>query len=337
MRLSYRSRLLLKKLSRIFLILLAVALVASIVVLIYVEPFVVYDRDGAHLEFDPAVETVDDEIEPETRPVIDEPQIIYSVGTTATASLTDLGGYYITTSMLQDPQAVLSAVKALDEPCAIMIQLKSIWGYFYYSTGIAGAERASVQTSVIDELISYLKTNGFYMIAEIPAFSDMVFGLNNQSCGLPLSSGALWMDENGCYWLDPADEDVLAYLLQIARELSSLGFHEIAFSSFSFPSSENISYFSDKTHSELIAEAASQLTSLFSGSTTMISFVTEATDFPASSCSGRLYIPNVDGSRVELYAQAYQDADALAELVFKASSRDTRFENRAVLRPLIAE
>ena len=40
---------------------------------------------------------------------------------------------------------------------------------------------------------------------------------------------------------------------------------------------------------------------------------------------------------MELYAQAYKDADTLLELVFKASSRDTRFENRAVLRPLIAE
>lgn len=337
MRLSYRSKLMLKKFLRIGLILLAVALVAAIIVLIYVEPFVIYDRKGAHLEFDPSTEPTAELQEPATRPVVENPQIIYSVGDTAGKTIAELGGYYITTSMLLEPQSVLEAVKALDEPCAVMVQLKSIWGYYYYSTDISGAERASVDTGVVDELLSYLKSNGFYMIAEIPAFSDTVYGLNNQSCGLPMSGGALWMDENGCYWLDPANEDVISHLMEIARELSGLGFREVAFSSFTFPTSENIVYSSDKTHAELISEAAAQLTGFFTGSSTVISFVSEATDFPASSCSGRLYIPNVDGSRVEMYAQAYKDADTLLELVFKASSRDTRFENRAVLRPLIAE
>ena len=337
MRLSYRSKLMLKKLFRILLILLAVALVAAIVVLIYVEPFVIYDRTGAHLEFAPSTEPSVELQAPETRPVVENPQIIYSVGETAGKTIAELGGYYITTSMLQDPQAVLDAVKAIDEPCAVMIQLKSIWGYYYYSSGVSGAERASVQTSVVDELLSYLKSNGFYMIAEIPAFSDTVYGLNNQSCGLPLSGGALWMDENGCYWLDPANEQVISHLMEIARDLAGLGFREVAFSCFTFPTSDNIVYSSDKTHAELIAEAAGQLTGFFTGSSTVISFVSDATDFPASSCAGRLYVPNVDGSRVELYAQAYKDADSLLELVFKAASRDTRFENRAVLRPLIAE
>lgn len=337
MRLSYRSKLMLKKFLKILLILLAIALVAAIIVLIYVEPYLVYDRNGAHLEFSPSTEPSIELQEPETRPVVDNPQIIYSVGETNGKTIAELGGYYITTSMLLEPQTVLDAVKAIDEPCAVMIQLKSIWGYYYYSSGISGAERASVQTSVIDELIDYLKNNGFYMIAEIPAFSDMVYGLNNQSCGLPMSGGALWMDENGCYWLDPANEQVISHLMEIARELSGLGFREVTFSQFSFPSSENIVYSSDKTHAELIADAAAQLTSFFTGSSTVISFESDATDFPVSSCAGRLYIPNVDGSRVELYAQAYKDADTLLELVFKASSRDTRFENRAVLRPLIAE
>lgn len=337
MRLSYRSKLMLKRFLKIALILAAVALVAAIIVLIYVEPFVVYDREGAHLELNPSTEPTVELREPETRPVVDNPQIIYSVGETTGKTIAELGGYYITTSMLLEPQTVLETVKSLDEPCAVMIQLKSIWGYYYYSTGIGGAERASIDTGVVDELLTYLKSNGFYMIAEIPAFSDMVFALNNQSCGLPISGGALWMDENGTYWLDPADENVLAYLMQIARELAGLGFREVAFSNFTFPSSENIVYSSDKTHAELVADAAAQLSGFFTGSSTVISFVSDATDFPAASCNGRLYIPNVDGSRVEMYAQAYKDADTLLELVFKASSRDTRFENRAILRPLIAE
>ena len=83
MRLSYRSKLMLKKLFRVLLILLAVALVAAIVVLIYVEPFVIYDRTGAHLEFEPSTESSVELQAPETRPVVENPQIIYSVGETA--------------------------------------------------------------------------------------------------------------------------------------------------------------------------------------------------------------------------------------------------------------
>ena len=48
-RISYRNKLLLKKILRVALIALAIALVVSIVVLIYVEPYIVYDREGAHL------------------------------------------------------------------------------------------------------------------------------------------------------------------------------------------------------------------------------------------------------------------------------------------------
>ena len=148
--------------------------------------------------------------------------------------------------MLREPDRVLEALQALDDSCAVMLELKSIYGNFYYSTAIDGAATADVDVARVDEIISYLRSRGFYMIAEIPAFCDSAFALDNQSSGLPLSSGALWMDENACYWLDPASQTVLSYLTQIARELSSLGFREIAFSEFRFPSSQNIAYSSEK-------------------------------------------------------------------------------------------
>ena len=52
MHISYRTKIMLRKLLRVLLILLAVLLVAAIVLMIYLEPFFVYDRDGAHLDMD---------------------------------------------------------------------------------------------------------------------------------------------------------------------------------------------------------------------------------------------------------------------------------------------
>lgn len=335
-RISYRKGVFLKKLLRVTLILLAVFVALSAVVLIYLEPYVTYDRSGAHLQLSGGQSAAQPTEGNSARPQVEDAQIVYVEKAQADKTIAEQGGYYITTAMLQDPSAVLEAVKALGGPCAVMMEVKSIFGNFYYSTSITGADTADVEISVVDELITYLNRNGFYMIAVVPAFRDSNFALENQNCGLPLSGGALWMDTKGCYWLDPANETVLSYLMQIARELSSLGFSEVAYSDFVFPDSSNISYVSDLTKDELIANAASELSAFFTGSNLIISYVTDGMVFPAEVCRGRLYITDADGSKVEKYVQAYDETTGIKELVFLANSRDSRFNDYAMLRPLIA-
>lgn len=334
MRIPYRNKLLLKKIWRILLITLAVCAVLAVALLVYLEPYFIYDRSGAHLDYGNTPTTAESGVSAEIVSV-EPPEIIYDTAEPEEKTLAEMGGYYITTAMLQEPEKVLEQVKSL-EPCAVMIELKSIYGNFYYSTAIGGAQRASVDTTVVDEIIDYLNDNGFYLIASVAAFSDSNFALANQSCGLPLSSGALWMDEHGCYWLDPSDETVISYLVQIARELSSLGFDEVAFSDFRFPASSSIHYESDLTGTQIIQNAAKELTSFFTGTQVTISFVTDASDFPAAVCNGRLYLEGVDGSKVERFTQAY-GSYGLKELVFLANSRDTRFDGLAVLKPLMSE
>lgn len=334
MRIPYRNKLLLKKIWRILLIAIAVCLVFSVALLVYLEPYFVYDRNGAHLDYGSTPTTAASGVSAEIV-TVEPPEIIYNTAEPEEKTLAEMGGCYITTAMLQEPEKVLEQVKSL-EPCAVMIELKSIFGNFYYSTAIGGAQRASVDTKVVDEIIHYLNDNGFYLIASVAAFSDTNFALANQSCGLPLSNGALWMDENGCYWLDPANQTVLSYLEQITRELASLGFDEVAFSDFRFPASASIHYESDLTGTEIVQNAAKDLTAFFTGSQITISFVTDSTDFPASACNGRLYIEGVDGSKVERFTQAYRSF-GLKETVFLANSRDTRFDGLAVLKPLMSE
>ena len=99
-RLSYRTKLRLKKLLRFILILAAVMLAVSVVLLIYVEPYVVYDRQGVHLEF-PKDEVISEDVSaPKPRPVISNPQILYSEDPIAEKTIAEMGGYYITTKML---------------------------------------------------------------------------------------------------------------------------------------------------------------------------------------------------------------------------------------------
>lgn len=337
LRISYRNRLLLKKLLRIALILLAIALVVSIVVLIYIEPYMVYERTGAQLDFAAGEKQNAEQAELAARPSVNDGQIIYDQIAPDTQLLADIGGYYVTTSMLRDPAAVLQAVQKIENPGAIMLELKSIYGNFYYSSSLSDAPLADVDTGAIDDLISYLVSQKFYVIAVIPAFPDSAFALENIPCGLPLSSGALWLDENGCYWLDPASEAVMTRLTQIGRELSELGIREVVFSDFRFPDSTNIVYHSEQSIEEILQASAAALTDALTGSGTMVSFSTTEADFPVAACKGRLYIPNVDATQVDRYSQLYGKTGSIAELVFLTNSRDTRFEGQAVLRPLLTE
>lgn len=336
MRVPYRHKLFLRKILRFFLLTLAAVCVVCVAILIYCEPYLVYDRDGVHLDFsprDPAAPNVGSQV----RPDVSDATLVSSEPISEGTPLAELGGYTITTSMLQSPETVLEAVKALNRPCAVAIELKSIYGNYYYSTELDGAPRADIDTETVDALIDYLREEGFYMIALIPAFRDRAFALENVSCGLPLQNGALWLDERQCYWLDPASSTTLSYLTQIVRELSSLGFREVAFSDFRFPESNKINYRSDKTGAQLVAEAAEHLTALFESSNVTVSFVTDGSDFDLSCVRGRVYVSEADGTNPDTYLQTFSAFSNIKETVFLCSSRDVRFEGKAVLRPLLSE
>ena len=181
-RISYRRKLFLKKLLRTLLILSGAAALISVVLLIYLEPYVTYDRSGAHLDLSGTRTAQVEATEPSARPVINDAQIIVQEPAPPSDTIAEMSGYYITTSMLREPEKVLQTLQSLDGSCAVMIELKSIYGNFYYSTAIGGAATADVDIAAVDEILSYLRSHSFYMIAEIPAFCDTNFALANQSC-----------------------------------------------------------------------------------------------------------------------------------------------------------
>lgn len=334
-RLSYRRRIGIKKLLRFGVLALVLLLVAALLLLLYLEPYIIYDREGAHLNYPEQAVEETQVVAASPRPVISDPQIVYGGTASVQESLAELDGYYITTDMLREPEKTLEALKALEAPCAVMVELKSPYGNFYYNSSIPGASMADSDILAgASTVLDYLRSGNFYLVAEIPAFVDSAFALANQSCGLPLSSGALWVDSRGCYWLDPADAGVLNYLTKIGQELVTMGFSEVAFSEFYFPDSTSIVYSSQSSIAEIIASAVSQLTTALAPTGITVSFVTDDLAFPAAACTGRLYIPGLSGTQVGQYVQNFGSATSLQELVFLINSKDTRFDEQATMRPL---
>ena len=337
--LPYRTKLRLRGAMKGILIALAVLIFLLALALVYLGRYVVYDENGAHLDLHRSTAAPVDPSLIATDPseALPQVQVLYADPSTAEGSTEATVGYYIDITMLQDPDAVMEALQELEGPAPVMIDLKSRSGAFYYSTGIEGAARPDyVDVAKVDAIISYLRSNGFPMIARVETFCDTTFALANLSCGLPIYNGALWADSDGCYWLDPEDELVRDYLKQIVSELASKGFREIVFDDFYFPDSTQIVYTSEKTKPELLSETAALLINYFSNSNVTISFGSPSRDFTLKTTDSRVYISEVDGSGVSAAVSGYSRlADAEHQLVFLTGSRDTRFDGYNLLRPLL--
>lgn len=309
---------------------------------IYLQRYLVYSDQTVTLDFTQDLRETPQSTTPtwntdDLQIITEEP--VAQVSAAANAPLEVLSGYYITTQMLLDIDSVNAALSQTEElPDTLMLDLKSIYGNFYYSSGTAGAITSSADIGAIDSLITRLSSqNGLYLVARVASLSDTNFALANQSCGLPLRSGALWMSKDGCYWLDPMEEAVQEYLVSIAEELAYMGFDEVVFDDFRIPDSTSIIYTNELTREEAAAEAAASIRDKLSHLPIRVCF--NSSDPGVAAHSDRVYLVTEDGSSVAELVKDVKDSvtDPSAEIVFLTPSRDTRFDGYGILRPLIEE
>ena len=333
--LSYRARRRLKTLGVTALVLCLASVIAWGAWILWVGRFIIYTDEGAVLDFSLSPQLPDGKVA--TPPEKTDPvKIYYNDGSDAVDFSTELGpisGYYADSKALSnDIGAVRKQIESLPDGTAVMLDVKSITGTFYYSTKV-GRLSSDVNISAMDELISYIKSRNLYLIARIPAFKDYTFGLNNVNSGLFLPSGiGLWMDDDSCYWLDPANAATQNYLIQIIMELKSLGFREVVLTDFCFPVSDGYAYEGDKP--AVLTATAANLVSSCSNSTFAVSFEAALGSYTLPEGRTRLYLDNISAVNVESTAEKAGVADPTINLVFMTSAKDTRFDAYSVLRPI---
>ena len=331
---SYRTRLMLRRALIVGLWLVIIGLLLWACWMVWIQRYVVYTRDGVKIDMNRSTTDIvgEEALPPSPR----DPISIYF---TPKEEITDMGnklyqilGYYVSTdALLYDISAVSSQINLLTPGSAVMIDLKSIYGNFFYSTKINGATKAeAINTQMVDNIIKKLTDNDYYAIARIPAFREMVF---DTSACLSDEDGYPWHDEEYCVWLDPTDDRTMAYLIQICNELRNLGFDEVVFHEFRFPDSSNYVFDSDLTKDQALAETAAALVSTCTADGFAVSFE-GSSSFVLPAGQSRLYLDGISADQAASVAASIPVTDPVANIVFKAISNDTRYNTFSALREM---
>ena len=330
----YRTQRVLKRILAAVLVLAVAAAAGCACWFVWAQRYIIYTADGqARLDFNlPPLAPGVPATEPEETDVTIRFDTEESVVNTST-ELAQLAGYYVEPDALTDLAAVKTQITALPAGAAVMIDVKSIQGAFYYSSAVSSTRSSRVNTEQMDELISWLSKRDVYAIAKLPALRDYTYGLNHVPDGVHHSSGGyLYQDDEGCYWLHPGSQGTLTYLTQIITELRNLGFDEVVLEDFCFPQNTT-SILVNGDRAQLLTNAASVLLKTCATDSFALSFV-KTEDFTAPEGRSRIYMTGLDAAQAQEAAQNSGVTDTAVKLVFLTELHDTRFNVYSVLRPL---
>ena len=246
---SYRGQSRLKKILKIFAVIVLVLIVLGVALTVYLQQFLVFSNDGVRLELPflqqegepepPPEQTVSPEpvtspspplevVEPEPEPE-PEPQALQPV-------LLPEAALYDGTAMEQ--------IEAADGDCALF-DMKTDSGRLTYSTQLELAllSELTVESPAINAAAKALnETEGLYTVARVSCFKDHDTSNGRRSLCISTNSGYRWTDPEGIRWISPTNPEVRDYLTQICVELAELGFDEILLDNAGYPNRGNLHY-----------------------------------------------------------------------------------------------
>lgn len=334
MKISYRTRQLIRRICRITATVLTVCLVVSVCAVLWLQRFIVYTDEGAKLVFDRPKDLPSGQLPQQS----DTPSVtIHYSDDPFREGLQQLLGYYIDPEdLMDDPDTVRLKLEQLPAGTPVLLDVKGYRGYFYYSTAVGRNTSSSYDISKMDDLIRWLSGSDLYVIARMSSLRDFDLVWNDDSCGLRKSSGVLYYDEGRYglgYWLDPSNDKVMKYLTQIINELRDKGFDEVVLQNFCFPDTQSLAFSGDRDAT--LDKAAQQLMTACATDSFTISFSSTDPGFTLPEGRCRLYLEDIDPTDAQSAWESAQVEDKRLNLVFLAPSGDTRYEmENGILRPL---
>jgi len=126
---------------------------------------------------------------------------------------------------------------------SLVIDLKDSTGRVFFDADVPLAGEIGAKDIRIKDLAAFiqeLKEQGIYTIARIVVFQDPWLAAQKPEIALKSTAGGLWHDWKGLAWVDPTNQTVWDYNLDLAKAAVSAGFDEVNFDYIRFPSDGDI-------------------------------------------------------------------------------------------------
>lgn len=149
-------------------------------------------------------------------------------------------GLYLTAYSAGSEKKVNEIIKLINttELNSVVIDLKDYSGQVLYDSKVSLVDSLKLQDNRIknlNKLLVKLKENNIYTIARISVFQDPLLAQKKPEWAIKSKKGGLWHDKNNLSWVDPANKEVWAYVVSIAKEAGRLGFDEVNFDYIRYP------------------------------------------------------------------------------------------------------
>lgn len=121
---------------------------------------------------------------------------------------------------------------------AAVIALKDYDGHlFVKGTKLGDATKAYVNAIPdLPRLVADFKAAGIMPIARVAVFKDDHLARARPDLAVHFPDGSIWVNDRGTAWVDPYQEEVWDYVIEIGSRAAAAGFSEVQFDFIRFPS-----------------------------------------------------------------------------------------------------
>ncbi len=151
-------------------------------------------------------------------------------------------GIYIPFGLLALPDRVeaLLDMAAASELNMVTVDVKGDWAYLAWDSPNPVAREIGAfspqELMPLSELLDMCAERDLYVVARIVVFKDSVLAAAKPEWAVQRLDGSLYKDGEGLHWLDPFEQDVRDYIIDLAVEVAEMGFDEVQFDYVRFPS-----------------------------------------------------------------------------------------------------
>jgi hypothetical protein len=233
--------------------LLVIAIALAVWLFYYLQRYIVYDKDGLHLDLSSPRQEV---LRPDaqelpaatTAPRVDVEIVVeqrdYSeLQTDAGNGLGEMHAVYVPAKDVTENTLKFYTGRMGDFD-ALVLQLKADDGFLRWHSAVPTADSFAVNGELeLQELLDALKEQGVYLVAQLSALSDSAMAQRNAPIALKSAvTGQAFTDADGRAWLDPYSDSTREYLLALILELKSLGFDEVLLTGVACPDSDALKF-----------------------------------------------------------------------------------------------